>query len=161
MPDGERGDHQNEGPRPPERDHQTQEKQQVVQSVENVKEAETHEPKCRLVPAWIHSDDAGVAKKFVWPNRAVGQHETHYCKDAKSQSIRPGTYRKLRPVRPDRKLQNGIEHQLLPHDLGRWIEPGPRYMIQRRFIGPGTAVSEGSERRVAAIAGVGRRTPSS
>ena len=53
MRDRERGDDDDERPQPPERDHEAQQEQQVVDALEDVPEARDDEAQRRLVPARI------------------------------------------------------------------------------------------------------------
>ena len=45
--------------KPPERDHQAEQEQQVIDAVEDVEEAVLDEPQRRLMPARVEPDDAG------------------------------------------------------------------------------------------------------
>src|SRR5258708_3576023 len=72
MRDGERGDDGNECAKAAKRDHQAEQKQQMVGAVKNVEKTQVHEPRGRLVPPRIEVDEAGIAVEFECANSADG-----------------------------------------------------------------------------------------
>ena len=48
-------------PEAPERNHQAEQKQQMVGAVQDVEESQPDEPQRRLIPARVERDKAGIA----------------------------------------------------------------------------------------------------
>ena len=69
MGDRKRRDHRDQRPQLPERNHQTQQEEQVINAVEDVPEAQRHEPERGMVPAGIEPDQARVAGETGRPAR--------------------------------------------------------------------------------------------
>ena len=61
MRHGEGGDNDNQRPQAAERQHQAKQEQQVVDAVEDVKEAKLHETPGGLMPARIQANEPRVA----------------------------------------------------------------------------------------------------
>ena len=59
VPDSERRDHEYEWPEAAERDHQAEQEQQVIGSIQDVEEPSSTEPQRRLMPSGIEPDDPG------------------------------------------------------------------------------------------------------
>src|SRR6266852_826902 len=72
MRDGERGDDGNERAKAAKRDHQAEQKQEMVGAVENVEKTQIHKPHGRLVPPRIEVDEARIAVEFERANSAAG-----------------------------------------------------------------------------------------
>ena len=83
-----------ERPRLAERNHQAEHEQQVVDPVEDVREAELHESERRLMPSGIEPDEAGIAQVLERPLATVRRHEAQHRR-------RPNP--EVRQPRPDRK----------------------------------------------------------
>ncbi len=64
---GERRHHRHERAQPPERNHEAEQEQQVVDAVEDVEEPVLREAQGRLVPARIEFHDAGLAVHVEGP----------------------------------------------------------------------------------------------
>ena len=102
------------GPEASERDDQTGQEEQMVDPVEDVLEAEDHEPERRLMPAGIERDDTGVATELERAFGAVRRDEAKHRDDAQTETLDTRQHRELRPRRGDRILENHVEHRLLP-----------------------------------------------
>ena len=64
MRHGERGDDDHERPEPARRQDQAEKEQQVIETLEDVVEAEPHEAPRRLMPARIERHRAGIADEL-------------------------------------------------------------------------------------------------
>ena len=75
MPDSEGRDDEHERPEAAERDHQAEQEQQVIGSVQDVEEAQLHEPQRRLMPPGIEPDDPRISRQLERPFDAAGRAE--------------------------------------------------------------------------------------
>ena len=66
----------------PERNHQAEQEQQVIDAVEDVEEAVLDESQRRLVPARIELHDAGIAVHVERALGAAGRKEPQHDVDA-------------------------------------------------------------------------------
>ena len=108
-----------ERPNLPERNDEAEDEQQVVDAVENVREAERDEPQRRLMPARIEPHQARIADVLERALGAAGGHEAQHRRRAHAEPRERRLDREARRSRRDRILEHDVEHRLLPHELGR------------------------------------------
>src|SRR6478752_3107545 len=89
---------------PPKWNDQAEDEQQVVDSVENVVEAERHEAKGRLMPSWIEPHEPRVAHILERAFGAVGRQEAQDGRRAYAETRERGVDRETRLWRRNRKL---------------------------------------------------------
>ena len=114
MRHGERCDHRDQRTKAAERDHQAEQKQQVINPIENMFEAEHHEAQRRLVPSRIEPDEAAVVMEVEGTHRAARQHQPQGGIRPQPQSIQLRVDREARLVRSDGVLEENIEHPFFP-----------------------------------------------
>src|SRR5579863_6992412 len=98
MGDGEGGHYGNQRAKPPERDHQTKQKQQMVRSIQDMKEAQLHKLGGGLEPARIQANEARITEKFKRTNRSARRQETQPDHHARGEPVEPRMNRKARRV---------------------------------------------------------------
>ena len=125
MRHGESRDDQNQPADAPERDDETQQEQQVVDPVQDVREPQGDEPQRGLVPSRIEPDEPQVAPVFERANGAVRWQEPHHGEHAQRQALEPGVNREVGLVRRYRILEQHVEHRVFP--------------VERSFIGQSRA----------------------
>src|SRR5215472_1588837 len=113
-----RGDHGDEHAKPAERNHQAQQKQEVVGSVEDMEKAQVHKAQSSLMPAWIETNQAGVAIEFERANFAPRKNQAQNRDDAQPQARKPRLDRKTRAIRLNRSVEQNIQQGLIPKHIG-------------------------------------------
>src|SRR5258708_13670292 len=98
----------------------------MVAAVENVEETQVHEARGRLVPARVEVNEAWIAAELERANSAAGWQKPQNGDDAKAQAHKRWVNRKAGLFRPDRVLEQPVEHGLIPIDIGvlRHWRPG-------------------------------------
>jgi hypothetical protein len=84
---GECGDNDDERPQAPERKHQAQQKQEVIDAFEDVPKARHHEAQCCLMPARIKRDRPGIAVKLECPRCTVRCQEAKRRRDGMGEPV--------------------------------------------------------------------------
>ena len=95
MGHSERCDDRHEAPEAPEWHHQTEEKQEVVNAIQDVAEAQRDEPQRRLMPPWIEPDDPGISGVLERPLGPSRGQESEHRHGPKSQVCHSGIDRKV------------------------------------------------------------------
>jgi hypothetical protein len=114
----ERGDDDDERFDPPDRNDETQKKEQVIGASQDVFEPQAHEAHRRLVPSRIKPDQSRIARKFKGAHVSRYWNESQHRYHTEAKSRKPGTYGKPRAVRSDRVLEPRVQHCLIPDDVG-------------------------------------------
>src|SRR6266496_599540 len=113
----ERGDDQDQRAHPPERNHQAEEKQQVIGAIQDVEEAEADKPERGLAPAGIETDKTDVSVVLEAAHRAVRRQEPQHGERALAEAGEPGIDREPGCVRPDWVLDKYVDQPLAPEQL--------------------------------------------
>src|SRR5439155_12535274 len=98
MRNRERSDDGHQRAKPPERNDQAKQKQQVIGSFKNMKETKLHKPKRGLVPAGVKPHQSRVAQKFERANNPRRRHKTQNRNNAQAQALKGRVNRELRTV---------------------------------------------------------------
>src|SRR5262249_13168652 len=86
MRDGKRSHDQHELTDSTKRNDQTEEKQQMIDAVQDVQESQLHELQRRLMPSRIEPHQSGITTEFEGANRIVGRHESKHRQGTKSEA---------------------------------------------------------------------------
>src|SRR4051812_13025542 len=113
----ERRDDDDEGAKAAERDHQAREEQQVVGTVEDMRDAETNEPRRGLLPSRVQPHQSGIARELERALCAGGRLIADHRYDAHAQPRQRGLDREGRSVRRDRVVERNVEHRLVPDEI--------------------------------------------
>jgi hypothetical protein len=101
----ERGDHGNECTKSPERNYQTKKKQQVIGSIQNVKESQLDEPQSRLSPTRVKSNEARITDELKRAHRATGWLKPKNDDHPFAEAAKSGMNRKAGLVRVNRIVE--------------------------------------------------------
>src|SRR5258708_19552512 len=96
---GKRRDDDNQRSRSPERDHDTEQEQQVIDAFENVPKAGYDEAQRGLVPARIETQKPRIAMEFKRARLTTRRHETQRRRNIASEPPDAGMDRKFAPIR--------------------------------------------------------------
>jgi hypothetical protein len=125
--------HSHEGAETAQGNHQAHQEQQVVGPVQNVEEAQFHEPGRSLAPARVQRDQPRIAGELISANRAARRQEPKHRDDASGQMGERGMDGKARSVRADRVFEKYFEQYLVPDHMSAVRELRPGDVRQRRF----------------------------
>src|ERR1700733_2593451 len=114
MGHGKRGHDRYKRTESPEWNHQTEQKQQVVRTVEDVEKSEIDKPQRRLMPSRIEPDESGVGRELEGPDRRIRREKSENGDDMHAQPTERRVDRKSRTVRLNRILEQDVEHGLVP-----------------------------------------------
>ena len=106
----------------------------MVEPVQDVLEAQADESHRSLVPAWVEADKPRVSEVLERSNRVARQHEPQNRDRASTQTRQPRIDREVGLVRPDRVLEHGVQHRLLPENFGVVREPWAYDMGDRPLV---------------------------
>src|SRR5262249_54508306 len=134
MRDGERGDDRDERTNATERNDETEDEQQVIDSVENVLEAEHDEAERRLIPVWVEAHEPGIPDLLQRTHRAAGGKKAQQRAGTHAESRERGVDRKARGGRGDRVLEHDVEHRLLPREVDRVGQRWTDDMLERAIV---------------------------
>ena len=117
----ERGDDLEEIPaESAERDHDTQQEEEMIESAENVADAGLHEGHCRALPAPVERHRAGRAGQQVDPFPAARRQESHIDDELVAERAdRVIHENEVAAVRRDRVLEVHVEVAPVPEDAER------------------------------------------
>src|SRR5207247_5017092 len=102
---GEGRDHGHERAEAAERNHEAEQEQQMISSVQDVPEPLPDEPKRRLVPARIEANQPGIAGKLERAHRATGWKEAENGDGSYPQTSKLRLNRELGSIRLNRVLE--------------------------------------------------------
>ena len=114
MRDGECGDHEHERAQPSKRDHEAEQKQQMIGPVEDVTEPQRDEPQRRLVPPRIQPHQPWIAVQLECAHRAVWRDDADDGDHAQAEPRERWLDREAGSVRANRILEEDVEHPLIP-----------------------------------------------
>ena len=134
MRDDERGDDRDERLQSPERDEQTEEKEDVLRTVENVKEAVLGKSPGDLGPARIEEHRSGVAVQLEDARPSVRRQEAHDRPGLDAEPDEPRVERKVRLIGGDRVLEEHVDHALVLDELRVIGEAWAEHLPQRLFV---------------------------
>ena len=112
-----RRDDRDERPPAAEWNHEAEEKQQVIGSIENVVEAHLDESRGGLVPPRIQPHQPRISQEFEGAHDTCRRQELQCRDDAQSQTFITRMNRKLRLIGLDRIVHQHVEHDLIPKDI--------------------------------------------
>ena len=110
----------------PERNHQTQQEEQVINAVEDMPEAQRHKPERGMVPAGIEPDQARVARKLVRARPAWRKNRSTVVVCSPSRPERGGSRNATDPTRLD--TRGGCRAAPAARRVGRSGSGTPRHM---------------------------------
>ncbi len=138
-------------PDAPKGNHQAEDEEQVIDSVEDVEKAQEDEAQERLVPAGIQVDHARIAGILEDPLPTRRRHEVDDAHGLQAQVGEGGVDGEARLIRIDGHLEEHVQQGLLGHELGPGFERWREHVRERPF--------EGGERPVGGQRDPGRHHP--
>ena len=143
----------------PERDHQAQQKQQVIDAIEDVEKPFLRKQVEGLVPPRIQVDDAGVGVDVEGALGLAGLQEAQHDVDLQAEPGQRRADRKIGLIGGDRVLERDVEHALFPVDVHALRQPFTRQDVRARGVVGLERASAGSEIRIPATRGAASRWP--
>ena len=120
---------------PPERNEQTEKKEDVLGAVEDVKEAVLGEAPADLEPARIEQHRSGVAVQLEDARPSVRRQEADDRLGLDAEPDEPRVEREVRLIGGDRVLEEHVEHALVLDEFAcQRGSRGPRTCAQRLFV---------------------------
>ena len=89
----------------------------MVDPVENMQEAEPHEPPDRLPPARVERQRTRIVAELIGPDRAAAGHELQGRDDSRTEVVEPRPQREGGLIRADRILEKHVEEHLIPYQV--------------------------------------------
>src|SRR5215469_3437817 len=107
----------------------------MIGAVEDVIETHDDESRGGLIPARIEMDQARVAQKFESADRAIRRDETQAGGDAQSEAAEFGVDGKTVAIVLNGVIEEDVEQDLVPDDIGGRRQSGAGNMGHRALIG--------------------------
>src|SRR5262249_48766517 len=135
MRHGKRHDYRNQRAQPPERNYQTEEKQEMVRTVEDVEKTQVHKAQRGLMPTRIEAHQTRIAVKFERAHFAARRNESEHGNHAQAQARKPRLNRKTRALRLNRSVEQHVQHRLVPDHIRGIGQRRASDVRERRFVG--------------------------
>ena len=90
----------------------------MIGAVEDVEEAELHEPERGLIPLRVEAHEPGVALIFERAHGPARRQEPERRHDVQAEAAERRVDGEARPLGPDRVVEQHVEHALIPVERG-------------------------------------------